>query len=194
MKNNSSKLIPTRSYHASTRLTEEFKHQLEKRVKRIYINKELTEFITKTIDALPAKDKLAALHFFRKVAVQTLRQPDPEHYAAFKDEYDEELSTIQDEQQHYEPVRFIEAEIVYLTNTAEKLTSEDVNKRLDVMQDARVKLSKDWLTKEEVMTLFHISKSTLDRRVAEGMPAHKKGKAVHFYLAEITDWMKSDAA
>lgn len=180
--------------HGQSRLTNEFKIELEKRVKRLFINKEFVEFIEDTIKKFPVRDKLAALYFFKKLAVQVLREPDPEHYKAFKDEYDEELSAIADEQKHYEPVKWVNAEIEYVTNTAERLTADDVNQKLDIMQEAKQRLSKPWLTKEEVMDIFHISKSTLNRRIADGMPAHKNGKFVCFYLEEISEWLKQEAA
>ncbi|WP_325387910.1 helix-turn-helix transcriptional regulator [Mucilaginibacter sp.] len=177
-----------------TQLTHQFKRQLEKKLKRIYINKEFIEFIEETIKKFPVRDKLAALYFFKKLAVQLLRAPDPDHYKAFKDDYDNELSEIVDEQKHYNPVRWLNAEIEFITNTAERLTAEDVNERLNVMQHAKQRLSKPWLTKEDVMDLFNISKSTLNRRVADGMPAHKNGKFVYFYLEEVNEWMKQEAA
>jgi excisionase family DNA binding protein len=181
-------------YHLQTRLTHELKRKWVQKFKRIIVNKELTEFISQCIEKLPTKDKLAALYYFKKLAVQVYRQPDPEHFKAFEDIYLEEMSAIANEQELYEPVKWIEAEIEYISNTAERLTTEDVNQRLDIMQDAKLKMSKDWLTKDEVMNLFNISKSTLNRRVAEGMPAHKSGKSVYFYLEEINEWMKREAA
>lgn len=176
------------------RLTHALKAAWATRVKRLIVNRELTDFISQSIEKLPAKDKLAALYYFKKLAVQVYREPDPEHYKALKDEYDEMMSEIANEQVHFEPVKWIDAEIDYLKNSVEHLTTGDVNERLDVMQGAKLRLSKDWLSKEEVMDMFTISKSTLNRRIAEGMPCHKKGKVVHFYLQEISEWMKKEAA
>jgi predicted DNA-binding transcriptional regulator AlpA len=194
MKNNTAKLIPTREYHASPRLTHEFKSELKRNIKWLFVNKEFVEFIESTIKKLPQKDKLACLYYFKKLAVQVRRTPEPEHYKAHQDIYDEEISQIGDEQKFYEPVKWINAEIEYITSAMEHLTTEDVDRRLDIMQDAKQRLSKDWLTKEDVMTLFGISQSTLSRRIAEGMPVHKKGKALHFYLPEISAWMKDERA
>lgn len=118
--------------------------------------------------------------------------PDPLHYDAFEDEYKEMFSEIALEQAFYEPIKWIEAEIEYQLNTGERLTSNDVEAKLDVMQQTKLRLSKDWLTEQEVMEMFGFSQSTLKRRRAEGMPAHKKGKAIHFYLEEITDWMRKE--
>lgn len=194
MKNDIQKMIPTRSYHASPRLTHELKQQLERKVKRLFVNKEFIAFIKVTIEKLPQKDKLACLHFFKKVAIQVPRLPDPDHFKAFEDTYIEEMLKTADEQEFYEPVKWINAEIEYLQNTGEHLTTEDVNNRVDIMLEAKQKLSKDWLTEEQTMELFSISKSTLNRRMSEGMPHHKNGKFVYFYLDEINQWMKKDVA
>ncbi len=194
MKKDSEKLIPTRSYHASPRLTHEFKRKLAVKVKMCFINKDFIELIANTLKKLPAKDKIMCLHYFLKLAKQIMRAPDQEWLKANEDEYLEKMAEIQHEQEHYEPVRWIEAELTYLMNTSEHLTQDDVIQQLDIMQAAKERLSKEWLTKKEVMDLFRISKSTLDRRVVDGMPAHKNGRMVYFYLEEINDWMRKDAA
>ena len=178
--------------HEPVRLTAGLKLRLKKEIKRIYKNKELTEYIEKHLKLIPNKDKVAALYFFKKLVLQTYRSPDPDHYAAFEDEYEEEMSEIRAEQEFYEPVKWIDAEIDYQTNMGERLTKDDVPGRLDIMQEAKKRLSKDWLTKGEVLELFGFSLATLKRRRSQGMPAHKKGKAIHFYLPEITEWMRKE--
>ncbi|WCT13665.1 hypothetical protein [Mucilaginibacter jinjuensis] len=37
------------------------------------------------------------------------------------------------EQQHYEPIKWINAAIEYLMNTSERLTVDDIKERLDVI-------------------------------------------------------------
>ncbi|WDF55257.1 helix-turn-helix domain-containing protein [Mucilaginibacter sp. KACC 22063] len=192
MKNATEKVKANQPYHKQPRLTEAMKVRLVKQTKMLYINKDFIEFIESTIKKLPAKDKLAALYFFKKLAVQVPRYPDPDFYQAFKDEIDEEMSDVS-EQLNFEPIRWITAEIEYWLNSSERLTVEDVNQKLDVMQDAKKRLSKDWLTKEEVMELFRFSRATLNRRISEGMPHHKNGKKTYFYQEEINKWMKEAA-
>ena len=178
----------------SSRLTASFKLKLAREIKRLYKNKELTDYIALVLKSVSNKDKVALLYYFKKLVLQTFRSPDPNHLLAFQDEYEKELFSIRKEQTFYDPVKWIDAELDYLKNMGEHLTSDDVNSRLDIMQQAKQRLSKEWLTKEEVMQLFNISKSTLNRRIAEGMPAHKNGKGVYFYLEEINEWMRRDAA
>jgi predicted DNA-binding transcriptional regulator AlpA len=174
------------------RLTHNIKSLIKKQIKQLYINKKLTEFISEQLQLVPVKDRVALLYFMKKTVLQSYRCPDPLHYAAFEDEYEEMFSEIALEQIFYEPIRWIEAEIEYQLNSTERLTSADVASKLDVMHQTKLRLSKDWLTEQEVMEMFGFSQSTLKRRRAEGMPAHKKGKAIHFYLEEITDWMRKE--
>lgn len=173
-------------------LNEDFKKKLLMRTKLLFVNREFIAFIERTIEELPQRDKLACLYYFKKLAVQVLRRPDPDHFKAFEDEYWEELSAIADEQKHYNPVKWIEAEIEYLQNTTPHLTKEDVNNQLDIMQEARQRLSKPWLTRQEVMQLFGFKKSTLNRRIAEGMPCEKHGRITSFHLDDINKWLKGE--
>ncbi|RYE35883.1 MAG: DNA-binding protein [Sphingobacteriales bacterium] len=143
---------------------------------------------------MTAAEKIRTLHLLKKLTIQIVRQPDPEHYKAYQDEYEELFDSIQEEQERHNPVKWLEAELEYFNNINKKLTVEEVTNELNVMQAAKERLSKAWLTKDEMMQLFDISKSTLNRRIAEGMPAHKKGKAVHFYLQEVNEWMKDEKA
>ncbi|MES2275699.1 MAG: helix-turn-helix domain-containing protein [Bacteroidota bacterium] len=195
MKNNTTKLIPTRNYHASPRLTNEFKRQLEKEVKQCFINREFVELIEATLEKLPVKEKISCLHYFLKLATQTLRTPDPDWLMSNQDVYLEYMAELQQEQQHFEPVRWIEAELRYLENSIERLTKDDVNQQLNIMKEAQQRLSKPWLTKDEVMELFSISESTLSRWVFdEQMPCRKRGKFTYWYKEEIDDWMKKEVA
>jgi predicted DNA-binding transcriptional regulator AlpA len=195
MKNHNEKLIPTRKYNASPRLTHEFKRKLEKQVRLSFINHDFIKLIKATIEKLPAKDWIACLHYFLKLANQTQRRPDSDWLKANEDLYLEKMSDLQDEQAHFEPIKWISSEIEYLNNTAERLTVEDVNERLDIMLVAKERLSKPWLTKDEVMELFGISESTLSRWMYDDqMPCRKRGKFTYWYKDEIDEWMKKEVA
>lgn len=170
------------------------KAKLTNKIARLYINEELVNFIREYIEPFSKKDKLTCLIWFERTVAQTYRSPDLDHYAAFSDLYDQELSAIALKQKFYEPIRWLQAEIKYVTNSVELLSVKDVQRELSIMQEAKQRLSKDWLSFKEVMQLFSVSKSTLHRRVANGMPCHKKdGKAVYFFLNEINEYMRSGA-
>lgn len=194
MKTTVEKLVPTRNYNASPRLTHEFKRTLERDIKRLFVNKEFIDFIKSTLNELPNKDKIPCLHYFKKLAVQVRRTPDPDHYKAFEELYEAEMAQIEDEQKFYDPVKWINAEIEYLLTATEYLTAADVDQRLDVMIAAKQKLSKDLLTADEVRQMLNISKSTLNRYVADGLKRQKRGKFVYFCLQDINDWIRNDAA
>jgi len=195
MKNHTANTIPPRIYHASPRLTHECKLKLEKAVKLCFINRDFIELIEATVQKLPAKDKIVCLHYFLKLAKQTIRIPDPDWLKGNEDLYSEKMVELQYEQEHFEPVKWIETELFYLDNTTERLTKEDVEQQLNIMLEAKEKLSKSWLTKEEVMELFSISESTLSRWVYdEQMPCRKRGKFTYWFKDEIDQWMKKEVA
>lgn len=177
--------------HEQTKLTTKIKAKLKCKIKTLYVNKDLIQFFVAKIDGKTIKDKLAILNYFKKLVQQIYRLPDPDHKAAFEEEYEAEQFAIADEQAFYDPLKWLQAEIDYLDAQLERLTSTDVDERLNIMQQAKERLSKEWLTKTEVMELFRISKATINRRIAEGMPAHKNGKMVYFYLEEINEYMKA---
>ncbi|MEO3405878.1 helix-turn-helix domain-containing protein [Mucilaginibacter sp. CAU 1740] len=193
VKKGTEKLISTREYHASPRLTHDFKLGLKKRVKIFFMNRDFVEFMESTLKKLPAKDKIACLYYFMKLAKQTMRVPDAEWLKANEDLYLEKMAELKDEQIHFEPVKWIKAELEYLQNTTPLLTKEDVGRELNILQEAKQRLSKSWLTKEEVMELFDISESTLGRWVYDdAMPCRKRGKFTYWFKDEIDEWMKKE--
>jgi predicted DNA-binding transcriptional regulator AlpA len=50
----------------------------------------------------------------------------------------------------------------------------------------------DLLTLDETMKLLNMSKSTIDRRRFEGMPANKVGKKLYFSKSKINEWIKNN--
>jgi hypothetical protein len=194
MNTTTAKLVLSRTNHIRYKLTDEFKALIEMRIRLLFVNKDFIEFIQLIVSRMRQSDQLACLYFFKKIAIQVRRAPDPDHFKAFEDEYLEELSLIAQEQEFYEPVRWIEAEIEYRLNTAKHITSEEVDRRIETVQKAKQNLNKPWLTKEEMMMLFGFSKSTLNRRIAEGMPCEKHGRIISFCLEDVNDWLKGEAA
>jgi hypothetical protein len=184
-------MVNSNHSHQQTKLTIKIKGELNRKIKRLYVNKDLIQFIESKILDKTKKDRLEILHFFKKLVQQVYRSPDPDHQAAFEEEYEVEALTIAKEQAFYEPLKWINAEIEYLDAQIEQLTASDVDQRLDVMQQAKERLSKEWLTKEDVMELFSKGLSTINRWMREGLPFHKYGKTVYFYLEEINEYMKA---
>jgi hypothetical protein len=185
---------PPTNMPSLTRFTALDQKKVIRRIGRLFVNQELTAYLNEVVCSVASKDKLTCLYWLRKVVIQTPRKPDADHYQAFKDEYEELLSAIAQEQEQYEPIRWLDAEIDYLQNTTPILSKEDVKAELHIMQDAQQRLSKQWLTYDEMLTLFAISKSTLNRRISEGMPVIKKGRSRYFNIDEVSGWLKKEVA
>jgi predicted DNA-binding transcriptional regulator AlpA len=169
--------------------------KLKGQIGRQYINKELILKIEQILASVHNADKLQFLCYLKKVIIQTPRKPDPDHYQAFKDEYDSEGIEIAVEQRLFDPVKWLEAEIEYITQPIlSHYSKEEVQNELNKLQEIKRELGKDLLTFKDVLALLHLSKTTLNRRIADGMPCYKQGRFVFFVLSEITEWIKKDAA
>ncbi|HVW96019.1 MAG TPA: hypothetical protein VHA56_08630, partial [Mucilaginibacter sp.] len=189
MKNNTTKLISTRSYHASPRLTQDFKRKLKRDIKWLFVNKEFIEFIEDTIKKLPQKDKLACLYYFRKLAVQVHRAPDPDHYQAFQDLYDEHISEIADEQKFYNPIRWIDAEIEEMMALADMAAANNERLTNDQVEPTKA-IDPELVPEKKVIEMLGMSKSKLLRLRAEGMPYQQIGKPIFYNLREVKAWFK----
>lgn len=156
------------------------------KIRSLVFNSELIEFCDSTIKKLDScNEKIVTLLYLKKLVIQTPRHPDPDHYRAFEDAYIQEAVD-------YDPIAWIEAEIEFYA----KLQQLDLNKSAvsSVVADAKLKLSATWLTHQEVQEMFKISRTTLNRRIAEGMPNHKKGKFVFFDIDEVSAWIKEEVS
>lgn len=169
--------------------------QLRRQISTLIFNKDLIEYIEDLISKISDKDKLVTLCYLKKVILQTPRVPDPDHYKAFEEQYDAEFIKREEEQEQFDPIKWLDAEIEFVTCPAiSKYSKEEVQDELNKFQEIKQQLGKELLTFEDVLKLFGFSKSTLNRRIAEGLPCHKQGKFNFFVLSEITEWIKKDAA
>ncbi|TKB95741.1 helix-turn-helix domain-containing protein [Pedobacter cryophilus] len=149
------------------------------------INQDLIEFIEDKIKGLIGIDeKMLYLHFAKKELLHTERRPDFEHFVAFEDNY-------MNDRQNFNPIKWIDVELEFWTNI--KLLNSNQQTSSEIAQ-AKLTLSKSWLTQEEVQDMFKFSRTTLNRRIAEGMPCHQKGKFKFFNLEEVSEWLKEDEA
>ncbi|RYU90700.1 DNA-binding protein [Mucilaginibacter terrigena] len=193
MKNNTVKQIQTRKYYASPRLTHEFKLKLKRDIKWLYVNKEFIEFIEATIKKLPKKDVLPCLYYFKKLAVQVRRTPEPEHYKAFEGLYDEHISEIIDEQKFYNPVKWIDAEIEEIMAVAGLATVNAYGADED-FSEFKPSFDPELVPEKKVIEMLGMSKSKLLRLRAEGMPYQQIGKPIFYNLKELKEWLKCTAA
>ena len=191
MKNHTIKLIPTRKYHSSPRLTHEFKRRLKRGMKWLVVNREFIDFIEGTLKKLPQKDKLSCLHYFKKLANQVHRAPDAAHFEAHKDEYLEEMSKIADEQKFYNPVKWIIEEIEYCKVTQEMSSSSETPYQQNEHKSPEKLFDADLVPEKTMITMLNMSKSKFLRFRAEGMPYQKIGKPIYYDLEKVKEWFKT---
>ena len=135
------------------------------KISRLFVNKDLIDFFQRLLaESKDVKERLILLVRLKKLVVQNPRQPAPTQLKAEADEFREFFKSIEQDQEFYEPIKWLDAEIECLqaikiiTREAAKSNNFDIE-------------NKALLNREEVLQLFKISKSTLNRRLAEGMPA-----------------------
>jgi hypothetical protein len=158
-----------------------------KHLRTLYRNRELVSLMSELMDQIPNfNEKEFYLLFLRKAILQVQRKPDPEHFKAFEDEYLQELEEISQEQLEHAPLKWIEAELEFVRH-AKELNLRDVV--IPQTETSPVNSKKDWLTFPEVMDIFHLSKSSLRKRIAEGMPVSKLGTRLMFNQDLVYDWV-----
>lgn len=175
--------------HPQTKLTAKIKTELERKIKTLYVNKDLIDYFQVKIPN-NATERLAYLHYFKKLVQQVYRSPDPDHYKAFEEEYEAERIAIAEEQKFRDPVRWLNVEIEYLLNISTSSPEKLINEQQSAIQQAEAQFNKAWLTKAQIMQLLKISKSTLNRWISQGMPCHKKGKSLYFNHDDINQYLR----
>ena len=153
------------------------------KISRTFINRDLVDFIDKLL--LESKDigeRELILIRIKKLIIQTPREIDEMIIQAQPEQYIEFLKQIIKDQEFYEPIRWIDAELDYINS----IKARAINSNQQVPNDAHLK---EWLNRLEVMNQFKFSKSTLNRRIAEGMPATKIGKTVMFNRQKVNEWL-----
>lgn len=157
----------------------------KKRIAGYRINEELIAFIEQHLSTTGSiNEKLTYLFFAKKVLPYLKREPQTDHFLAFEEEY-------RNDRDFFEPMKWLDNEIEFWTNVSGLSQSKETPQNI---VEAKMELSKQWLTKEEIMQMLRFSRTTLNRRIAEGMPCHAKGKAVFFNLEEVSEWLKEDEA
>lgn len=169
--------------------------RLRRQIREMLFNKDLIDYIENLLSKISDKDKLVTLCYLKKVILQTPRVPDPDHYKAFEERYDAEFAERAEEQEQFDPIKWLDAGIEFVTRPEiSKFSKQEVQDELNKLQEVKQQLGKELLTINDVLELLDISKSTLNRRIAEGMPRHQKGNSTFFVLSEITEWIRKDVA
>ncbi|HET6245385.1 MAG: helix-turn-helix domain-containing protein [Bacteroidetes bacterium] len=159
----------------------------------LHRNREVVEFLDNLLAGIDSiSNKMGMLLYCLKILKQYQRTIPKELAESFPEQYDLERETIAEEQTIYDPVKWIEAEIEFISSYS-KIQQEFPETEEPVKE---TKLSeklypetKEFLTLKETMDLLKISKSTLDRRREEGLPWHKDGKKLYFKRNELIKWI-----
>ncbi|MNE17336.1 Helix-turn-helix domain protein [compost metagenome] len=131
--------------------------------------------------------------YFKKIIIQCPRTPDELHYLAFKEQYLEEAQLMLVEQQQFDPIKWINAELDFIdvSRLIPKNDFEDKYKVNSTVLPAKVLITnKEILTLNDMLEMFNISKSTLDRRRKEGLPFSKVAKKLFFNKTEVNKWIE----
>lgn len=177
--------LNTSKFNAQQPLTFAEERQLKKNMTSFSINEELIEFLHLKIKSIIDIDKkLWVLYFTKKTLPYLDRRPCPQHFRAFEDDYLMDRAS-------FDPAKWVEKEIEFLLNI-KTLGNERTPDQ--AILESKAELSKLWLNRDEIMELLSISRTTLNRRISEGMPCHPRGKSNFFNLEEVSEWLKQDIA
>lgn len=172
-------------FHAQRPLSKDEELSFNKRISSFGINEQLIDFLTDKIGSVEELDKKLWLLFYAKKVLPYLsRMPDQDHFKAFEEDY------LRDKL-YFDPLKWIENEIAFLNNIK---TLGNKKAPDQALLEAKADLSKQWLNRDEIMQLLSISRTTLNRRISEGMPCHPKGKSNFFNLEEVSEWLKHEPA
>lgn len=148
-------------------------------ITRLYVNVELIKTIKAVVMGIKDSDQqILVLLRFKKLIKQTPRSIDPNEFKWRHDECLLHLLEIEGEQKANDPLKWIDAEIEYL-NTDQKHRTSITQTELLGMND--------------VMKIFKISRSTLYKRISEGMPRENFGGKPMFKIGKIEKWIADNS-
>lgn len=157
-----------------------FERKIQSKVGSIIFNEELLKFMKSNVEAQKKiNDKLYLLYLFKRIFATSVRNPEQAHFYLFEDEYLLDIKT-------YNIEKWLEVEIEFYKN----VQSLEIQASHQGLTEAKAELSKQWVTGEEIKEIFKWSRTTLNRRIAEGMPCHAKGKTKFFNLEEVGEWLR----
>ena len=158
---------------------------LKGQIKFLYVNKELITFFEKLLATIPdINQKKLVLLFARKIVLQYYR-PIPQDVRDSLIEEDQ-LKEFEREQLQYNPDKWIDCELEYLLVVGLFYQADIGFKKL---YNAPTEGELELMTLDQAMDFMHISKSTLDRRRADGLPSIKTGKKIYFKKSDIINWL-----
>lgn len=169
-------------------------------IKRLYRNSELIGFMEGLLQFMGSKsEQQLLLHWYKRILLSTNRQPDEEHFEAFKEAYLLEFNEMEDSQTKHDPILWVDHELQCLEiDLAELLFNPSATQpeiypsfNQNVIPQDIYTMEKELLTSNELMGLLGISKTTLDRRKVDGLKFIKDGRKVYFKKKEVIRYLES---
>ncbi|HVW99914.1 MAG TPA: hypothetical protein VHA52_05710 [Candidatus Babeliaceae bacterium] len=152
------------------------------KVSRTFANKDLVNFMRDLLAEIDnISDRELLLFRLKNIVLQTPREPLGNLFKLKPSDFAKRLIEQGSEQIAFEPIKWIDAEIDLLRN----LKAIDKKESIDKSPGQ----SKDLLSRAEMLQLFKFSNSTLNRRIAEGMPTIKLGAKVMFNREKVINWL-----
>ncbi|WP_324368869.1 hypothetical protein [Pedobacter sp.] len=159
----------------------------KRKIKSLSTNEELILFLEETSSTIKETDvKILFLHYAKKLISQIERPIDEEHYRAFQVEYDQD-------RMNFNPELWINAELEFLRVLHEftRLKNQPENLELGKASNSPMPL----IRHDAMQKLFKWSRTTLNRRIALGLPYHEDpAKAKFFDVNEVNEWIKENSS
>lgn len=148
-------------------------------------NEELIIFLDETTNNIKETEiKILFLHYVKKLIAQLERSINDGHYRAFQFEYDQDRL-------NYNPEQWISAELEFLKALQEFNFLKNTSATFDVGQNVNAPMP--LLRHEDMEKLFRWSRSTLNRRIALGLPFHEDPAGAKFFdVNEVNEWIKEN--
>lgn len=160
---------------------------LKAKIKSLNLNEDLIIFLEETIiNIQETEHKILFLHYAKKLVVQIERPVDQGHYDAFQFEYDQD-------RRRFNPALWINAELEFLKVSQEFNCSKNQPTSYGNQQNANAPMS--LLRHEDMEKMYRWSRSTLNRRIALGLPYHLDPAGAKFFdVTEVNEWIKENTS
>ena len=156
------------------------------KIRSLGTNEELIIFLEETTNHIKEIEiKILFLHYMKKLVVQVNRPIDEGHSRAFQFEYDQDRL-------NFNPENWISAELEFLKALQDFSSSKNTPVTFDLGQNINAPMP--LLRHEDMEKLFRWSRSTLNRRIALGLPFHLDPAGAKFFdVNEVNDWIKENS-
>lgn len=156
------------------------------KIRSLCTNEELIIFLEETTNSIKEVEiKILFLYYVKKLVSQIDRPIDAGHYKAFQFEYDQDRL-------NFNPEQWICAELDFLKALRDFSSSKNTPVTFDMGQNVNAPMP--LLRHEDMEKLFRWSRSTLNRRIALGLPFHLDPAGAKFFdVNEVNEWIKENS-